>query len=90
MIDCAGGEARRLLREPRARAPKIAACVLGVLSLGLSFVPLIGPLLQAGTLVFVLRAAWRGTLDLPSVLVGAGGAAVGFLLFLALEFVWIV
>ncbi|MBI1950826.1 MAG: hypothetical protein HYS34_05610 [Acidobacteria bacterium] len=90
MSDRAGGEARRLPPEPRAMAPRIAACVLGVLSLGLFFVPLVAPLLQAGTLVFVLRAAWRGALDLPSVLVGTGGAAVGFLLFLALEFVWIV
>ncbi len=90
MSDRAGAGARRLLPEPRAMAPRIAACVLGVLSLGLFFVPLVAPLLQAVTMLFVLRAAWRGALDLPSVLTGTGGAAVGFLLFLALEFVWII
>lgn len=90
MSDRAGTGARRPLPEPRAPAPRIGACVLGVLSLGLCFVPLVAPLLQAGTLVFVLRAAWRGALDLSSLLVGAGGAALGFLLFLALEFVWVI
>ena len=72
------------------RTPRLCAVILGVLSLGLFFIPLIAPLLQAGTLIFVLRAAWRGTLNLRSVLIGTVGAAVGFLLFLALEFVWIV
>ena len=90
MSDRAGAGARRRLPEPRAMAPRIAACVLGVLSLVLFFVPLVAPLLQAVTMLFVLRAAWLGALDLPSVLTGTGGAAVGFLLFLALEFVWII
>ena len=72
------------------RTPRICVLILGALSLGFFFVPLVAPLLQAGTLIFVLRAAWRGILDLPSVLIGTVGAAVGFLLFLALEFIWIV
>ena len=78
------------MTEVSGRTPRICALVLGALSLGLFFVPLVAPLLQAGTLIFVLGAAWRGTLDLRSVLIGTVGAAVGFLLFLALEFVWIV
>lgn len=73
-----------------ARTPRACALILGALSLGLFFVPLVAPLLQAGTVVYVLHAAWRGTLDRRSVLVGTIGAAVGFLLFLSLEFVWIV
>jgi hypothetical protein len=68
----------------------MGACILGALSLGLFFVPLGAPLLQLGTLVFILRAAWCGALDRATVLIGAGGAALGFLLFLALEFVWII
>lgn len=72
------------------RAPRLCALVLGALSLGLFFVPLVSPLLQAGTLIFVLRAAWRGALDSRTVLIGTLASAVGFLLFLALEFVWIV
>ena len=78
------------MTEVSGRTPRICALVLGALSLGLFFVPLVAPLLQAGTLIFVLGAAWRGTLDLRSVLIGTVGAAVGFLLFRALEFVWIV
>ena len=73
-----------------ARAPRICALVLGTLSLGLFFVPLVAPLLQAGTLMFVLREAWRGALDLRIVLFATVAAAVGFLLFLATEFIWIV
>jgi len=78
------------MTDVSSRTPRLCALVLGALSLALFFVPLVAPLLQAGTLIFVLRAAWRGTLDLRSVLVGTVGAAVGFLLFLVLEFVWIV
>jgi hypothetical protein len=78
------------MTDVSGRTPRLCALVLGALSLALFFVPLVGPLLQAGTLIFVLGAAWRGTLDLRSVLVGTVGASVGFLLFLALEFVWLV
>jgi hypothetical protein len=73
-----------------ARAPRICALVLGTLSLGLFFVPLVAPLLQAGTLMFVLWKAWRGTLDFRIVLFATIGAGVGFLLFLATELIWIV
>jgi hypothetical protein len=63
---------------------------LGVLSLVLFFVPLIAPLVQAATLVYVFWKAWQGALDRTSVVVGALGAAVGLVLFLATEYVWIV
>ena len=73
-----------------ARIPRARTVILGALSLALFFVPLVAPLLQAGTLIYVLGAGWRGTLDRWSVLFATVGAGVGFLLFLALEFVWIV
>jgi hypothetical protein len=66
------------------------ARVLGVLSLALFFVPLIAPFVQVATLVYVFSSAWRGSLDRTSVIVGAAGAALGFVLFLATEYVWIV
>ncbi len=74
-------------RRSPARLP---ACCLGAASLGLFFVPLLTPLLQAATLIYVLRAAWRGEIDRIGVIAGAGGAGLGFLLFLALQLVWIV
>ena len=73
-----------------ARAASLWARVLGVLSVLVFFVPLIAPLVQVGTLVFVLAAAWRGLLDRSSVIIGSGGAALGFVLFLATEYIWIV
>ena len=66
------------------------ARILGVLSLLVFFIPLIAPLVQAATLVYVLSAAWRGSLDRTSVIIGAAGAALGFVLFLATEVIWIV
>jgi hypothetical protein len=74
----------------RPRAAGRCARLLGALSLLLFFVPLVAPLVQAVTLAWVLAAAWRGSIDRVSVLLGAAGAALGFLLFLATEFVWIV
>ena len=64
--------------------------ILGALSLAVFFVPLIAPLIQAGTLVYVLWTIRRGTIDRLSVAIGAGGAALGLALFLALQFAWIV
>ena len=63
---------------------------LGVLSLVLFFVPLVAPLVQAITLVYALSRAWHGAIDRTSVVVAAIGSAVGFLLFLATEYIWIV
>jgi len=54
------------------------------------FVPFVAPLVQAGTLVYVLFAAWHGWLDRTSVIVGAGGSALGFVLFFATQYIWIV
>lgn len=64
--------------------------LLGLLSAILFFVPLVAPLLQGGTFAYVLWGAWRGTLDRTSVIVGAAGSALGFVLFLATEYIWIV
>ena len=64
--------------------------IVGVLSVALFFVPLVAPLLQGATFVYVLYGAWRGTLDRTSVIVGAAGSALGFVLFLATEYIWIV
>ena len=66
------------------------ARALGVVSLVLFFVPLVAPLVQVATLVYVFWKAWQGVLDRTSVLVGALGAALGLVLFLATEYVWIV
>ncbi len=73
-----------------ARATARRARALGVLSVVVFFLPLIAPLVQATTLVYVLAAAWRGSVDRISVIVGAAGAALGFVLFLATEYIWIV
>jgi hypothetical protein len=66
------------------------ARALGVLSIALFFVPLVAPLVQGGTLVYALHRGWRGSLDRTSVIVAAAGAGLGFILFLATEYVWIV
>ena len=75
--------------SPRRRAA-LWVRLLGLLSAVLFFVPLIAPLLQGGTFTYVLYGAWRGTLDRTSVVVGAAGSALGFILFLATEYIWIV
>jgi len=74
----------------RLHASTIVSWVLGLLSLGLFFIPLVTPFLQIGTLAYVLRRAWHGEIDRLGVIAGAGGAALGLILFLALELVWIV
>jgi hypothetical protein len=74
----------------RRRTGALWARLLGLLSVVLFFVPLVAPLLQGGTFAYVLYAAWRGTLDRTSVIVGAAGSALGFLLYLATEYIWVV
>ena len=64
--------------------------ILGVLSTALFFVPLVAPFLQAVTLADTLSAACRGETDRVSAAIGAGGAVLGFLLFLLIEYVWII
>ena len=77
-------------RRTGARSAALRARVLGVLSVAVFFVPLVAPLLQAVTFSYVLYAAWRGTLDRMSVIVGAAGSALGFVLYLATEYIWVV
>jgi len=76
--------------SPRRSTGALCARLLGLLSAVLFFVPLIAPLLQGGTFAYVLYGAWRGSLDRTSVVVGASGSALGFVLFLATEYIWIV
>ncbi len=64
--------------------------ILGVVSVAIFFVPLLAPLVQAATLADALHAAWRGSADRLSVACAAGGASLGFLLFLATEYLWVV
>ena len=64
--------------------------LLGVLSLALFFVPVVAPLIQVGTLAAVLWAARRRSAGRLGLAVGAGGAALGLILFLALQYVWII
>ncbi len=64
--------------------------ILGLVSVAIFFVPLIAPLVQAAAMADAFRAAWRGSADRLSVACAAGGAALGFLLFLATEYLWVV
>ena len=52
--------------------------------------PLVAPLVQGATLVYVLSLGWRGSLDRTSMILAASGAALGFVLFLATEYLFIV
>ncbi|HKN47421.1 MAG TPA: hypothetical protein VJ144_05570 [Candidatus Polarisedimenticolia bacterium] len=64
--------------------------ILGPVSILVFFVPLVAPLVQAITLGDALLAAWRGTADRLSVALAAAGAALGFALLLATEYLWVV
>ena len=64
--------------------------VLGVTSLVVFFVPLLAPFVQGWTLLETLYAAWRGRSDRLSLTLGALGAVLGFALFLATEFAWVI
>jgi hypothetical protein len=72
------------------RRARIRLRILGSISVLVFFVPLVAPLVQLVTLADALRIAWRGSADRVSVAWGAGGAALGLLLFLATEYVWVV
>ncbi len=72
------------------RRARVRLRVLGALSAALFFVPLVAPFLQVLTAADTLGAAWRGEADRLSVVAGAGGAALGFVLYLLTEYVWII
>jgi len=72
------------------RRGRLALGLLGALSLLLFWLPLLAPLLQAGTLALALWRAWRGSADRLGVILAAAGAGLGFCLFLALQYVWLV
>jgi hypothetical protein len=64
--------------------------VLAVLALGLFWVPLVGPFVQAVTAAEAARAAWTGRARRASVALAGAGAGAGFGLFLATQWLWIV
>lgn len=64
--------------------------LLGLLSVALFWVPLWAPLIQGITLAETLRAGWRGATDWLSVLIGAIGSTLGFLLFLGTQYLWVI
>lgn len=64
--------------------------VLGFLSLVLFWLPLIALFVQFAAVVESLRVARWGVASRLSLAVGLGGAVAGFLLLLALEYVWVI
>ena len=64
--------------------------VLGVLSILFFWVPLVAPLIQLAALVQCLRTARWGLAEPWSLVIGVGGAFVGFGLFLALQYRWVI
>ncbi len=76
--------------EQNPRLGLISTVVLGVLSLLFFWVPLLAPLIQLAALIQSVRSARRGLAPAWSLVIGIGGAVVGFGLFLAIEFLWIV
>ncbi len=60
--------------------------ILGILSVLLFWVPLLGLLIQLAAIVQSLRTARWGFAEPWSLAIGVGGAFVGFGLFLAFEF----
>ncbi len=72
------------------RSPRRRLLILAVLSVGLFFVPILAPLVQAVTFAEALRLGWRGSADRTSVALATLAAAAGFLLFFATEYLWLV
>ena len=64
--------------------------IWGFLSLALFLVPLVAPFVQVVTVVLVLAAVRRRHIDGLSLAIGAGGALLGLVLHLLVEYVWIV
>ncbi len=64
--------------------------VLGVLSILFFWVPLLAPLIQLAALLQSLRTARWGLAEPWSLAIGIGGAFLGFGLFLALEYLWVI
>ena len=64
--------------------------VLGLLSLILFWLPLLAPVIQFAAVVECLRVARWGVASPLSLAAGLSGALIGFILFLALEFFWVI
>lgn len=71
-------------------SPRRRLLSLAVLSVGLFFVPILAPLVQAVTFEEALRLGWRGSADRLSVALAVLGATAGLLLLFATEYLWLV
>ncbi len=76
--------------EQSPQSGLISTVVFGVLSLLFFWVPLLAPLIQFAALIQSVRSARRGLLPRWGLVIGVGGAVVGFSLYLAIELLWIV
>ncbi len=72
------------------RLELISVVILGVLSLLFFWVPLLAPLIQLASLIVSIRSIHLRLAPAWSLAIGIGGAVIGFGLFLAIEFLWIV
>ncbi len=75
--------------ERNPRLDLISTIVLGILSLLFFWVPLLAPLIQFASLIQSVRSARRGLIPTWSLVIGIGGAVLGFGLYLAIELLWI-
>jgi hypothetical protein len=64
--------------------------ILGLLSVLLFWLPLLAPFIQFAAVVESFRVARWGVASRLSLAVGLGGAVLGFILFLVLEYVWVI
>lgn len=64
--------------------------ILGAVSVAVFFVPLVAPFVQVLTGWETLHAAWRHRADRLSLALGGLGSLIGFALFLATQFVWVI
>ena len=72
------------------RRPRPLLWVLGLLAAATFWIPLWAPLVPIVALGAVALPAARRTSDRPSLLAAAAGGAIGLVLFLLLEYVWVV
>ena len=72
------------------RRPRPLLWILGLLSATTFWIPLWAPLVPIVALAVPALPAARRSADRPSLLAAAGGGAIGLVLFLLLEYVWVV
>ena len=80
--------------EPRvnamARRSRPELWVTGIVSAATFWIPLWAPFVPCVTLAAAVFMAWRRTADLSSLLAGFGGGGAGLILFVLLEYLWVV